>query len=395
LYGLRHNNFEGVVLKVHRFLLTAVVILFFVFSCSYEDDPSEEIPIPTEALEFVANMGLGINIGNALDSINNRASDTPAGETGWGNPLITLEFIQALKSYGFKTIRLPVTWAEYIGEAPDYEIDEGRMTRVLEVVTWILAEDMYCILNLHHDGGGSPKSWIRKFEDNEEEIGDMFVKVWRQIAGRFKGFSDKLILEAMNEVGFDNGLKEERYRKMNKLNRLFVDTVRASGSGNATRFLLVAGFWTDIEATVDPLFLMPQDTVENRLIVSVHYYSPPQFAIAGSTSSGYGFSDNWGGDIRAPYEQAALERRYEKLVDRFTSKGIPVIIGEYNATRQNKVPEGRIRWLTAVTKACIDNGMCPVIWDNGTGGEIGRNPPYEMRWELQEVWENIGVTLTE
>jgi endoglucanase len=382
-------------MKLHRFLLTAVSVLLLVFSCSYEDDPPEEIPIPTEALEFVANMGLGINIGNALDSINNRVSDTPAGETGWGNPLITLEFIQVLKNYGFKTIRLPVTWAEYIGEAPDYTIDEGRMTRVLEVVTWILSEDMYCILNLHHDGGGSPKSWILGFEDNEEEIGAMFVKVWQQIAGRFKGFSDKLILEAMNEVGFDKVLKAERYRKMNKLNQLFVDTVRASGSGNATRFLLISGFWTDIDQTVDPLYLMPQDTAENRLIVSVHYYSPPQFAIAGSTNSGFGFRDNWGNAEREASDYATLARQFDKLVDRFTSKGIPVIIGEYNATRQNKVAAGRVRWLTAVTKACIDNGMCPVIWDNGTSGEIGRNPPYEMRLELQEVWKNIGVTLPE
>jgi endoglucanase len=368
-----------------------MVFFLTLVSCQPKDDESPAYIPSNPATVMVRDMGIGINIGNALDSINNRPSDTPAGETGWGNPLISIEYIKALKNYGFKTIRLPVTWAEYLGPAPDYAIASERMDRVEEVVKWILEEGMYCILNLHHDGGESPKSWILGFENDEEVIGDKFVKVWRQIAGRFAGYPNELILEAMNEVGFNNSIKTERYRKMNKLNQLFVDTVRASGSGNQTRFLLISGLWTDINQTVDPLFLMPQDTVKDRQIISVHYYTPPQFCIAGSTNSSFGYKFDWGIGSKGESEYQALKRQFDKLVDRFSWAGIPVIIGEYNVTRSNKDEDSRVRWLTAVTRTCLDNGMCPVIWDNGTGGEIYRVPPYEMRSPFERVWQNLEI----
>jgi len=162
----------------------------------------------------------------------------------------------------------------------------------------------------------------------------------------------------------------------------------SSGGNNAARFLLVSGFWTDVDSTIDPLFQMPQDRLKNRLILSVHYYTPSQFCIAGNPNNSYGFRDNWGNDGRAETDYRVLERQFKKLTDNFTSKGIPVIIGEYGVTRQNKVEEGRIRWMTAVTQACIDNGMCPVLWD--TGSEISRQPPsYTMRGSLSAVWENM------
>jgi len=382
-------------MKNNIYLLFFISILIVSTACTKEEDnPVESKIMSVEALEFVKGMGIGTNIGNTLDAINNHVSNTPAGETGWGNPLITLEFIQALKGFGFKSIRLPVTWGEYIGPAPDYIIAQERMDRVEEVVDWILGEDLYCIINLHHDGGTSPRSWILDFENNEEVIGDMFVKVWRQIAERFKDYPHELIFEAMNEVGFNTGAKTERYRKMNKLNQLFVDTVRPTGSGNASRYLLIAGFWTDIAMTVDPLFKMPNDTIKNRQIISVHYYTPSQFAIATSTASGYGFRDNWGDGIRAEADYSGLERNFQRMVDRFTRIGIPVIIGEYGCVRTNKVEEGRIRWLTAVTKASLDNGMCPMFWDNGNGEVIiRRSLPYRRSTTLEAVWENLGLPL--
>jgi endoglucanase len=371
--------------------------LIFMSTCSYEDDPVEEEIIPTEALEFVKGLGIGINIGNNLDAISNSNTGLPAGETGWGNRLITLEFIQAVKSFGFTTIRLPVTWAEFLGPAPAYTIDQERLDRVTEVVDWILNEDLYCIINLHHDGGSSPRSWILDFATDEDRVGDMFVKVWKQIAERFKDYPYELIFESMNEVGFDSvNPRAERFRKFNKLNQLFVDTVRPTGSKNATRYLLIAGYWTDITETVDPLFQMPVDTVENRQIVSIHYYTPSQFAIASSTASGFGFRDNWGNDIRAEADYAALNRNFDRLVERFVSKGIPVINGEYGVVRTNKVEEGRIRWLTAVTEASLERGICPIFWDNGNGEVlIGRRntdvPPIRRSSTLEVVWRNIGL----
>jgi len=358
-------------------------------SCQTPNGSGQDNP----ALTFVKDMGIGVNIGNTLDAINNHVSDTPAGETGWGNPLITKEFIQSLKNHGYKTIRLPVTWAEFLGPAPDFKIDPARMNRVDEVVKWILEEDLYCILNLHHDGGTSPKSWILNAGNDPEGTKKKFAAVWTQIANRFRDYSDKLILEAMNEVGFDNlwnrwnpatsGTKPEAFRIINMLNQTFVDIVRGTGSKNASRFLIASGYWTDIDCTIDPLFKMPKDTQKHKLLLSLHYYTPATFCILDKDESWGKNRREWGS--REDYSE--LETQFVKLREPFINKGIPVILGEYGVNMINKDEPSRVRWMIAVTQTSLDNGMCPVLWD--TGGEIKRNPPYEITASLKEVLEAL------
>nr|AGS51668.1 cellulase [uncultured bacterium contig00026] len=374
--------------------LTLVLLAFALTAVSCPTDIGDEAPGDAPALHALPGFGVGINIGNTLDSIG--TNTWIAGETGWGNPMITRELIKALKAHGYKTIRLPVTWAENIGPAPKYVISEDWMDRVEEVVNWILAEDLYCILNLHHDGGTSDKSWILGMSTNESAVHIQFEIVWTQIAHRFRNASEKLILESMNEVGFDDiwnrwggnqSQKRTAYRKLNLLNQAFVNTVRSTGAVNASRPLLIAGYWTDIDATCDPLFMMPQDTIENKLILSVHYYTPATFCIAEEPDNSWGFKSDWGSGASSDADRNELAAQFEKLKTNFLDEGIPVILGEYGVTKKNKVEEGRIRWMTAVTQICIDNGITPVLWD--TGGEISRRPPYGMSDSLREVMAGL------
>jgi endoglucanase len=177
--------------------------------------------------------------------------------------------------------------------------------------------------------------------------------------------------------------KPEAYRILNGLNQAFVDTVRATGSNNGERFLLVSGYWTDIDATCDPLFKMPQDTAEDRLILSVHYYTPATFCILSQDADWGKNQTDWGS--RADYTQ--LSEQFAKIRKHFIDNGIPVILGEYGVNSSNKVEAARIRWMTAVMQACIDNGINPVLWD--TGGDIKRQPPYAMSNPLKASLENI------
>ena len=371
-------------------LLLIVLVVSAITSCQTSNGGGQLNPLPDNpAFTFVKSMGIGVNIGNTLDAINNHVSNTPAGETGWGNPLITKEFIQALKNHGYKTIRLPVTWAEFLGPAPDFTIDPVRMNRVEEVVKWIIDEDLYCILNLHHDGGTSPKSWILKAGVDPDGANRQFKAVWTQIANRFRSHSGKLILEAMNEVGFDNlwnrwnpatsGAKPEAFRILNMLNQTFVDTVRGTGSNNADRFMLVSGYWTDFENTADPLFKMPNDEPEHKLLLSLHYYTPATFCILDEDASWGKNRREWGS--REDYKE--LETLFFKLREPFIDRGIPVILGEYGVNMRNKDEPSRVRWMTAVTQTALDNGMCPILWD--TGGEIKRNAPYGISDSLSKV----------
>jgi len=354
-----------------------------------------------EAEQLVLDMGIGVNIGNTLDAIG--TFDWHAGETGWGNPRISRDFVAALRGHGFRTVRLPVTWAEYMGPGPDYLIDEARMSRVEEVVGWILEEGMFVILNMHHDGGGADRSWLRVAADRdaqggfyrEEGVMRQFEAVWTQIATRFRDAPDGLLLQSMNEVGFDHLWnrwaggqalqKAQAYRLLNRLNQTFVDTVRATGGGNADRFLVVQGYWTDIYNTVDPLFQFPTDSPAYRLILSIHYYTPWDFASPDSTRT------SWG----SPAERAELDRLFNMLQPRFLDQGIAIILGEFGIYRGRvEREEARFEWMNAVTRTALSLGIAPVFWCVGSQhgghavmGDIDRRYPFGMTDTLRRVME--------
>jgi endoglucanase len=374
-------------------LFFTIMAAFSFTACKLASDKETEPPDTVKA--FVMDMGLGFNIGNSLDSWG--------GETAWGNVAINQTFIKALKNYGFKTIRLPITWAETMGPAPDYKINASRLARVETIVNWCLKEGLYVIINIHHDGHGNSKSWIqnapKNYPDNEANVtavANQLAAVWKQIAGHFSNYSNCLVFEAMNEVGFDElwkryqggqtEQKAEAYRILNLLNQTFVDTVRATGKKNASRFLLIPGYWTDIENTCDPLFKMPADTIEDRLTLSVHYYTPWDFA-------GDSKRATWGTDS----DINTLNNLFNKLKINFIDNSVPVILGEYNVINKKgsviKAKEERVKWLSAVTKKCIELGICPVLWDNGGNtssgfhdmGEIYRDDPAVVSDALSEV----------
>ncbi|MDR3019711.1 MAG: glycoside hydrolase family 5 protein [Treponema sp.] len=378
------------------FGLLLICFLITAFS-GCPEEPEGESMREIAAIKFVKDMGIGYNIGNNLDSWN--------GETAWGNVLINQGYIKALKNYGYKTVRIPVTWADNLGSAPDYTINKLWLDRVQEVVDWCLAEKLYVIINIHHDGHGNSKSWIQNaakdYPDNNANVlavANQLAAVWKQIASRFSGYSDYLIFEGMNEIGFDTiwnryaggqtAQKTEAYRILNVLNQKFVDTVRSFSGNNKSRFLLIPGYWTDIDNTCDPFFKMPKDSAKDRMIISVHYYTPWNFAGAGTSAT-------WGSDS----ERNQLNNLFNKMKINFIDKEIPVILGEYNVIN-NKLPnmENRVNWLLAVTQKCIDLGICPILWCNGYDennnrfhdmGDIRRTSPYTMSDTLKDVWKKL------
>lgn len=339
----------------------------------------ENIP-DSEQMKFVASMGLGINIGNTLDCIMDFGkmgiSNGHVDESSWGNPRITKEYIAALKNYGYKTIRLPVTWAQHQKTSGDYLIDEAWISRVAEVTDWCLEQGLFVIVNLHHDGGTSEASWILDAASDYNSVAKRFSNVWKQIAERLSDRSDHLIFEAMNEVGFDSASKP--YKVLNDLNQLFVDTVRTTGGNNSTRYLIFSGYYTDIEKTCNARFKVPTDTAQNRLLLSIHYYTPSAFTISEDSSNQYWYQYSWGSyaDIME------MNNLFKKLNEKFTLNGIPVVMGEYGIV-QKKDSRSRSMWYAAVMKACLNFNICPVLWD--TGNEISRYAPFEMKRDLAKA----------
>lgn len=316
--------------------------------------------------QLVEDMTFGWNLGNTLDvcqadrdgdgKINEHVeAGEKVDETLWGNPKATKDLFTSLKKNGVNAVRIPVTWRDHMDS--DGNIDREWMDRVQQVVDYAYSQGMYVIINVHHDGGGDPKfgAWI--IEESQKDYNTFLKKyknVWKQIAERFKNYSDYLIFESMNEVGFDtlyNKNKADAYNLINKINQDFVDIIRATGGNNAKRHLLIAGYYTDIERTCNSLYKMPDDKA-GRCILSVHYYTPWDFCTCD-------IKHTWG----TKSEVRQMETLIGKMKKNFVDKGIPVIIGEYAASGSDL--SSCIFFIEKLNKLCSDYGIATFIWDSG------------------------------
>lgn len=320
------------------------------------------------SLEVVREMGNGINLGNTLEAYGHQqylsGAIPTAFETLWGQPKTTREMIDGMKAAGFDTIRIPVAWTNGMNyESGDYTIDEALMQRVDEVVTWALEADMYVIINDHWDG-----SWWGMFGAPEQETRDkaleMYKAMWTQIGTHFADRSYKLIFEAANEelgdrlndkdvTGVKGTLSEDEcYETANMINSEFVKLIRSLGGKNSDRFLLIAGYNTDIAKTCDERFKMPEDTAESKLLLSVHYYTPWDYCGTDGVNS-------WG----SPKDYDEMNGLFKKM-SKYSEQGCGVVIGEYAVM----LSTGKIKPDTDLFYAnLLDNcdlyDFCPVLWD--------------------------------
>lgn len=364
---------------LHLFSLMLAVLMLIPCVGSAEEAEAVDNGVMREgltALEATRLMGNGINLGNTLEACDSNVgikTNTPLSyETHWGQPKTTQAMIDGMKAAGFDTIRIPVAWmtnATHLYEG-DYTIDADYMNRVEEVVRYARKAGMYVIVNDHWDGG-----WYGMFGSESAETRALAMEaykgMWQQIAERFRDYSDYLIFESANEelgTRFDENsalycsdsvvtylTDDERYALTNEINQTFVDVVRATGGNNATRFLLIAGYGTNIDQTCDDRFQMPKDTAVSKLMVSVHYYDPWSYCGASSAVS----ATKWG--KVSDYEY--LDQQLAKMT-KFTEAGYGVVIGEYGALPcSDGLKDNTLAYHTAFLDACTKYDLTNCLWD--------------------------------
>jgi endoglucanase len=337
-------------------------------------EPMTEI----DAWPAAEQMGIGVNIGNTLDN-------TKTWETGWGNPPITEAYVQALAALGFKTVRLPVAWDTY---AVNGRIQPDKLARVAQITDWITRAGMFCVINIHWDGGWIDSDDKKRFPDTFATFSAAAEKkyrtYWTQIAHYFAGKGEKVVFEALNEeTNFERaGTPQQAYATLTRVNQLFVDIVRHSGGNNAKRLLIVTGYSTDFTKTSSPNYALPRDTLPHRLLLSVHYYTPWQFVGMTEDADWGKMSPTWG----SPNDVAELTRLFDLMAEFCTAHDIPAFIGEFGVTTK-KESESRVRWLSAVAQAARSRKMVPVLWD--TGNDISRHPPFAATPEVARMLQSL------
>ncbi len=319
--------------------------------------------------DVLVAMGMGWNLGNQFDA----HIDGIGSETAWGNPVCTQATFNKVAAAGIKTVRVPITWGGNFGPAPDYKIDANFMKRIAEVVGYAKNAGLNVILNIHHDGSADskekgPNFWLNIVKaagiaEENEKITATFTAIWRQVAEQFKNEGEYLIFECFNEI--HNGSwwdgSSAQYRTLNEWNQQVVNTVRAVGGKNSTRWIGIPVYNTNIERAVQAnCFVMPQDPA-NRLMVSVHFYDPVGYTL------NYEYHE-WGHKAGNDHlnDEKAIQTQLSKMYTKYTSKGIPVYIGEMGCVNRLDASEKfRLYYLEYVAKCMHDNLMPAIIWDNG------------------------------
>jgi len=344
------------------------------------------------AQQWVANVKIGWNLGNTLDTHNARFGtmeedkcngDPVYFETLWENPVTTKAMITAVKDAGFNAIRIPVTW--YKAADKDFNIAPEWMARVTEVVDYAVENDMYIVLDSHHD------EYIFKFTEAEKKQSlYAFGKIWEQIADNFKDYDEKLVFDALNEprtIGSDaewNGGTAEEKRVLNEYYQIFVDVVRASGGNNDKRILVITPYGASASVWDNGMAMnaleLPEDVVPNKLIVSYHNYSP----------GGFTFDADWTANVctwsRIVYDTWEITTPIDNYFAKFVNNGIPVIIGEFGAVDKDN-EEQRADWADFYVKYATNKGIKCFWWDNGlaTDGVFALLNRYDLTFYFPEI----------
>lgn len=325
-----------------------------------------------DASETAKRMGIGLNLGNTMEAyeatgcekitfewIPTVGDNTPTDyETCWGAEITTQEIVDGIRDAGFGTVRIPVFWGNMMQNDETWTINSEYIARVKEIVDYCMNDDLYAVVNIHH----FDEFIIRRNDTASCE--EIFTTLWTQIADYFRDYPEKLVFEGYNEyLGGDrfnpNGVltplsKEEAYDLTNRMNAAFVNAVRATGGNNSERVLIISGYWTNIDNTTDSRFLIPADTAEDKLMVSVHYVDNSMY-----------WERKIGGDRWLSY----IDDQCRRLTNAFTSKNIPVFLGETTARypRENFASGAEhtdsSECLEIVLNKLTDLGFVPVIWD--------------------------------
>lgn len=360
------------------------------------------------ATQAVANMKLGWNLGNTLDSnsgdVNNMwieqwTSRTPSDyEKAWGQPVTKPELFALFKEAGFNAIRVPVTWYPHmeatfstfpwdpVADPIGTQIQAEWMKRVHEVVDYVISQDMYCILNIHHDTGASNTHWLVADEEDYAAQKERFEAVWTQIAEEFKDYDEHLLFEGYNEMldsynswcfasfgtskNYDASVATSAYNAINSYAQSFVDAVRATGGNNAKRNLVVCtygacageGSWSAY--LQDPLkeMKLPEDNVSDHIIFEVHSYP----SLGGGLSS----------------TKTSVTNILDAIEAHLLSKGAPVIFGEWG-TGDGSDYENRhddmvafVQYFVEQTKA---KGIGTFYWMGLSDGEHRSVPEFNQQ----------------
>lgn len=354
--------------------------------------------------DFVKDMGMGWNLGNTFDAIDcNELSDELDYEGAWlpGKTKTTKEMISLVKEQGFRTIRIPVSWHNHVDITTDgsgnkvYTIREAWMNRVKEVVDYCYEEGLYVIINIHHDN-----NFIYPTEECREQSISYITQIWTQVATEFAEYDHHLLYEVFNEVrlvGTDDEWTPDTPNAkaaqliINEYAQAGVDAIRAVDTGyNASRYIMCTGYAGNMYAYKNQVLPVDKGKYSNRIIVSIHPYSPYSFCMDVSENGKSVYDEQVQSDVREVFRV---------INQQWTSKDVPVVISEWGtilkADNEESRREHALYYVNQAVTACKDSAgetvQIPcILWDNGSIADVTKGETFGYLDRQNVTWFDQG-----
>ncbi len=343
-------------------MLKKLIVPALALTCSFALSPSVRAQLATPTY--------GWNLGNTLEATWTTTPPTP-----------TKALIDSVAASGFNTIRIPCAW-DHNADPTTHQINATYMATVTQVVQWAMADNLTVIINDHWDGGWFEDSNFNSFDSN---INAKLVSYWTQIANNFQNYGSKLLFACANEP---NVTTQAQTAVLFQYYQSFVNAVRGTGGNNSTRWLVLQGPQTNIDNSYNWVTSLPYDPA-SHLAFEVHYYAPYQYALMTADATWGNMWYFWGQNYlssdmptrnsTSAWEESYVDAEFQKMYNLFTSKGVPVLIGEFCATRRTGTPglTGTDLDLHLASRTYFDRyivteankyGLKPCYWDDGDNG---------------------------
>ncbi len=324
--------------------------------------------------ELVGKMNAGWNLGNYFD--------VPfKDKSTWGNPEPTRQLIKKVKETGFNTIRIPVTWRTHQQDSAPYQIELAYLERVKKVVDYAMENEMFVLLDTHHD-----TEVFQPIVSKEKETSERLRNTWLQIAAFFKDYNENLIFEILNEPRVKGNNEEwvagnaNTIKVLNNLHKVGVDAIRSTGGNNLKRQLMISTWAGKTNNTAMDAAIIPNN--DPNIIITVHAYTP--FEVCHDAKR------PWNGQNDLNELTADLDNIKRKWI---TENNRPVILGEWAMLNNNPetgkstTKKQRADYSKIYVKEASSRGMVPVLWDDGGWYRaLNRNT---LEWDSQEQADAI------
>lgn len=309
------------------------------------------------ASAIVKAMGAGFNLGNVFDN--------------GGNPSTVASIkniIDLYKAAGMKHVRIPVSWVQSVSGSTLASTTDGKVnfnhSRFLELkaaIDYAIEKDLYVVLNTHHE------HWLKDNYDGSAAYDTKFTNLWTDIATHFKGYSNKLIFDVLNEPEGAMGqwgtavlpTNTQAIELTRKINLVGYNAIRATGGGNTNRIIMVEPNGQGNQGQIDDVYptksTLPGLGNDKYLAIQVHTYDP--WAFCGQT----------GADSAYP-GATSIASAITKVATHAALIGVPINYGEFGVGRtSNSATRNSIvvlEYYKTIKTTCIANNMSFSVWDD-------------------------------